>query len=460
MIKQAALLALCCLCLFVLPSNNPILRPDILLENKQAKVYFLKCIDPGNPQIFWSIEIKTPAIGASRPETLVLGDLYVQYVSEILSGRAYAAAQDDLNFTLECSDNGLFLTIEGSGDKADLLLSSIVDVLKNPHLKEEKFKSFKNALLRRYRNAAQENPIAQACDILKSILKDHTLEQTKAVAIKKATFEGLEKFTADLLNETFIEAILYNNQDSHETEQIIQRLIAKIDGKAYSLQDPSKEVIETPKVIGPFFVEAKTKAQDNVIVLAIENHPGTVQAWAAQHALMHVIKDPFFNELHTQQDAGDIILSQTEEFDDCLFSTFTVRSSSHDVRDLLARMELFFENYLKDLEIQVPKNRFDKIKASLITRHQQSPNNTLEMGMLLHKLAFEYDGDFDRPGKQVKGLQDLTYQDFLKSARNMMGKQNKERFAVLLKGNISEDQSLQYKKCRSLSHIRKAAGCL
>jgi insulysin len=128
------------------------------------------------------------------------------------------------------------------------------------------------------------------------------------------------------------------------------------------------------------------------------------------------------------------------------------------VRDLLARFELLIEGFLQELEqTELPESRFQIIKDSLQSTLEQPPKSLTEMGKLLKNLAFRYDGDFDWISKRIEGFKELTYPEFIEIANQSFGKQNKQRFAILVKGTIPEEQSFNYMRLRGVNDLRKSS---
>ena len=72
-----------------------------------------------------------------------------------------------------------------------------------------------------------------------------------------------------------------------------------------------------------------------------------------------------------------------------------------------------------------------------------------KMGDELYKIAFRYDGDFDWFSKRAEVIKELSYAEFIKNAQQFLSRQNKQRFAVLLRGKIPASQEFRYTKARS-----------
>lgn len=439
-------------------SENYIPHPKLLLNDDHGKIYWSPDTLYAMPQISWTFQIKSPSISPADAASMVLADLFVKNATEALSNYTYPASMAGLNFSFTRTDDGLSLSIDGFSDKADLLFLDIIKELKSLHPREQKFKIYKDALLRQYQNASLEMPILQSIEILKSLIyKDYVTDKNKALAIKKITFDKFEEFSSTLFNKAYIEGIIYGNIDEVNASLLASKLLASLDSQPYPKDEQYKKAIITlPEDKGPYFYELTTKAQGNAVILAITTEPFSFKVKAAQQILMQAMKEPFFTELRTKQQTGYIVLSRLEEFELHLFDLFAVQSNTHDGRDLLARFELFIEGFLQELtKAEVTQDRFDNIKKSLLSILQQPPKNVSEMGEVLNRIAFTYNGDFDWISKRIQGFQELTYEEFLESVQQVMGKQNKQRLAILLKGNIPEETALQYKKAANLAQLRK-----
>ena len=72
--------------------------------------------------------------------------------------------------------------------------------------------------------------------------------------------------------------------------------------------------------------------------------------------------------------------------------------------------------------------------------------NLPSMATHLDRLAFTHKEDFDRSEKQVIALKSLTYADLKKETLALFSRNNKNRIAILVKGNLPEDKMFQYQE--------------
>lgn len=431
-------------------------HPTALVDNDNGKIYFAQDAYYSAPTISWLFQIKTPAIDPTNVESIVMADIFVKHANETLNAYIYPASVAGLNFSISSANNGLAIGIDGYNDKSKSLFLDLLKELKEFKPREQKFKTYKELVLRNYLNDSLEMPIIQAYEVLKSVLhKNFFLSKQKAATIKKITFDQFQDFSQNLLEKTYVQGVLYGNMTQENAQTIASQLINTLASQPYPKNEQIKEeVIVLPTNEGPFIVETKSKVQGNAVILTLELDPFSFKERAAQEILMQAIKEPFFSALRTQQQTGYIVLSSAEEMEQHLFDTFAVQSNTHEGRDLLARFELFIEDFLQEIgKTGVTKERFENYKKALLITLRQSPQSISEMSALLYKLAFSYDGDFDWIAKRIQALEELSYEDFLESAYQSLGKENRRRLAIIFTGSTPET-NLKYRKLSGTGQLR------
>ncbi|HEV8052434.1 MAG TPA: insulinase family protein, partial [Parachlamydiaceae bacterium] len=349
----------------------------------------------------------------------------------------------------------LSITIDGYSDKSKALFEDLLKALKQFKPREQKFKTYKELLLRNYQNDSLEMPLMQGFETLQSILhKDFFTGKEKAAAIKKITFDQFQDFIHRLFEKTYVEGMMYGNMDLEEAQSVTAFLMDTLASQPYPKDEQKKvEIIVLPKDQGPFYIETKSKVQGNAAILVIGMDPFSFKERAAQQILMQAIKEPFFSTLRTKQQTGYIVFSKAEELEKHLFDIFSVQSNTHEGRDLLARFELFIEGFLQELsKSEVPEESFDNIKNAQLTNLRQPPQSITEMSALLYKLAFSYNGDFKWREKRINAMEQLSYEEFLKSTYQVLGKENKRRIAIIFTG--ATEDNLKYRRLNGTPQLK------
>ena len=422
--------------------QNTFPNPSLLVDDAQAKIYFAADNRFQLPQTTWFFEIKTPFIELNNPKKVVLADLYIKCLKDVLRPYSYPAQIADLSYHISRTTNGILLSLSGYRDNAETLFDAILERLKNCRPSEQVFQNFKDSLFRQYHNFAQEGPLQQGIEVYQSILHEsYSTPQQRADALKQVSYETLLNYMDHLYDQTFTEGLLYGNVNQGQALQIWKKLQTELASNAFPLEQRIVErVIVLPAQSGPHVIDLHVQSSAHAAILGVEGPSFTFKTRAAQQILAQAMNSAFYSTLRTKQQTGYLLFSRAEELDKHLFSFFAVQSTTHDPRDLLARFELFIEGFLEDMENnELTKEHFEKIRQSLLISLENSPQNLIETGHLLKTLAFKYEGDFDWMDKRIQGFKELTYEDFLGIARQFLGKQNKRRLAVLIRGTVDKD---------------------
>jgi len=439
-------------------ANRRIPLPELLLNNEKAKVYYSGDAQFLVPKSLIIFDIKTPQVEFGNALKVVLADLYVKALQESLNAMSYPAKIAGLEYDIARKDFSIEIEVTGYSDNVDLLFDEIMKSLRTVSPTQQEFDLYKKTLQRDYQNFAKNPPVEQAIELFKSaIYKRYTTDQQKAQAIETVTFDKFSTYLRQLFQQTFVEGTIYGNVSKKVAENITQRLLDAVSSTPYpKSKQKFPQVILLPNNEGPFYWESTTKVQGNAAVLTIEGLPEfSFKMRAAQQLLMQAVKEPFFSSLRTQQQTGYLVFSDALEVKKQLFNLFAIQSITHDPRDLLARFEQFIEGYMQEIDTDLPEERFETIKNALIFDLEQPRKSVSEMGEFLHKLAFEYEGDFDWVEKRIQGFKELTYAEFLEMAHQLLGKDNKRRIAVLLRGLTPKEKSFSYAPLRSLNAIRR-----
>lgn len=438
----------------------PIPKAELIVDQPLGKIYFANDTSFGTPEMYYYFDIKTPKIKSGMASSVVLADLYIKALKDSLNKLNYPATVAGLKYEIQRTENGVAITLDGYNDNADLLLKEIIKQLDKIEISEEKFAIFKDSQLREYENAYKSSPLKAASDAMKStIYKYYTSEIEKAEAIKTIDFQIFKDYLNSLFEQTYVEGVMYGNIQKKLATDTANLLIDALSKKPYLKNDrQQKEVISLPQHEGPFYLEQEVDVQGNAIILLIENQSFSHKIRAAQQILMQGASNPFFATLRTKQQTGYIVDSTTEELERKLFNLFVIQSNTHDPHVLLARIELFIEDFIQELgKTNILREDFETIKAALIQNLTHTYNNTKSMGEMLKNLAFKYDGDFDWINKRIQAFHDLTYEEFLEISKEFMGKDNKRRLGILIDGQIPKDKTLNYIKLQTINQLRSVS---
>lgn len=421
------------------------LVPDLLLDDEGAQVYFAKDARYLLPQVTTIFGFKSPSLDGSA-KSVALTDLYLKALSEKLSSPLFFAKSAGLDASFSQKDLKIMIAVDGFSDKAPLLLKDIFQALKTATFTKSQFEIYKQSLQSSYENASKDLPVIQAMALLSSVItNDSPTAVEKLKALKNISYEDFLKFSKALCQKGYLQGMIYGNLKEAQAKSLVSELRASI---GYMPYPPSEQL--TKKVLllnpneGPHMLSEKTDRQGNGIVLLIEEGPLSFEKRAANQVLSMVLQDGFFDTLRTKQQTAYIAKAWDSELERQLLQYFAVQSSTHQPRDLLARFELFLEDFNKNFTDKIPVDRFENMRKMLIITLEMPPENMQGMTALLNTLAFTYNGDFSWIQKRVKSVQELTYEQLQEASQEFFSRKNTRRLAVLVEGKQSAENAFQY----------------
>ncbi len=401
------------------------------------------------PKISWTLRLLTPAVDTGDPKSNVLTDLWIETIKQELNPFAYLAKLGGLNSDITQITNGVELTINGFSEHAPQFLEHVLSIMKNPKLNEARFHMIKKALLDKYGKIETAQPYLQAIDLFKDVLYDHySTERDKVKALDRISFDDFQRFAQSFFKETFYEALFYGNLTKSEAARASQ--IARTTQEAPYTRVREKKVAVFPGDKGPFYVARAKDGAGSALLVAIEDPDFSFRSLAMQKILSNLISGPFFDELRTKQQTAYLIANLHEEVEGKFFSLFLLQSFSYAPKDLLARVELFFEFFPKMLD----ETQFESVRSALVKELKRPFESVKKEGEELAKLAFDKGGDFNWRKKTAEAAKAVSFDEFVLYVNAFLGKQNRRRFAVLLKGK-GPQELFEYHKAPSLEWVKE-----
>ena len=396
------------------------------------------------PQIYWTYELRSPAINGLIPQSVVLRDIYIRALEEALSQVMYEAKVAGLSLDIGEAEEGIQLRFSGYHDKAPLLLEKVVLEMSLPKITEERFSLIVSRLKREYRNFQWDSPVRQARELFEeAVYLPYVTMKQKESALKGVTFEKFQKFLKRIWTKNYVEGIMLGNLTRQEALASWKMLQKGLGLLAYPLDKQKKrEVITLPTKKAPCAIRRKSRTPGSALFLALQDSDFTMKKRGAQQILQQTLGNEFFAELRTRQQTGYRVNFLGEELERKLFDNFVIQSATHTPEELLWRVEGFIEGFLQSLDDKIPQERFNKGKAALRAKLTEKPKSMADLGDLMQNLMLKFDGDFNWIQKRVEALDALTYEEFLDITRNILSRSNRRRLAVLLQGG--SPQPFQY----------------
>ncbi len=409
--------------------------PSLVSETENGIAYYSRSPEFSAPEAVIHLHIRSEQLQPTAKSS-VLASLYLDHVTDVLHPTLSAARSGGLSTRFELEKLKIHIQILGFNDKAPLLLEEILRQMPLHPPTKEQFDIYFARHEKIFANGAKALPVAQAKDLLESLLmSDRTSLPDKLAALRTISYEDFLEFHSKLFDKTYTEALFAGNltlKDAQGSWIDIQHLLSK--GTYPKTDHAQSKVLELPSTEGPFSVLRSTTAQGNGAILSIDAGEFTLEKRAAHEILSSALREAFFNELRTKQKTGYIAKAEPAEIEERLFHLFLVQSNSHNPEDLLYRFELFLEEFIEAKAIS--PERFDTLKATAVHSLETRFRNLKDKSALWDLLAFEKRADFQYIEKRIAALTSLTYEEFLTYTKESLQRSNRRRLAVLFEGRL------------------------
>jgi insulysin len=425
--------------------ENAAAAPVLVVQEALGKVYFQQDKKYQVPETAAIFSIKTPQMDGSA-KAAVLFNLYIRALSEKLSTADFFASQAGLDTSLGLKDYNFTISVFGYSEKTHLCLKTLFQSLLEVSPTASEFDIYKESQLASYDNASKELPIRQSMQLLNSMIYNNSPSSiAKYATLKDLSYEEFLAFTHEVFKSAYIEGLVYGNLSSAEAENIWADLKTTLNAHPFPVAKHYKKGVLLPSDrTGPYMVVQNTQRQGNCVVLMLHEGPFSLERRAVQQILSSALHDDFYETLRTKQQTGYIAQAWDVESERQLLQFFAVQSMTHQPEELLARFELFLEDFSRNLDEKLSPERFDTLKASLVHDLLMPPETLPGKACQLHYLAFEHEGDFDWITKRVETVNAISYEQFSKTSRLFLSRDNLKRIAVLMEGVLPEKNQFRY----------------
>ena len=434
--------------LALVPIEDPLKKvPTALINDDFGTLYFMQDQKYQVPETTVIFGIKTPEMNGDALSR-VLFDLYIRSLQDKLCSHLFFANEAGLHFDGYQKDDLFILTLSGYSEKTPLFLKTIFSTLRNISPTAAEFEIFKQSLLSTYDNASKELALKQSLHLLHSVLmKNHPTAIDRYIALQGVTYEQFLSFASGVFQTAYVEGTIHGNLTSQDALEIWRHYKTEVSPSPFPRADHYKNGVLIPSdQKGPYMLVKSTERQGNSALLLIHEGPFTQENRAVQQILSSALSDDFFDTLRSKQHTGYIAQSWDIKVEEQLFQLFGVQSISHEPSELLARFDLFLEEFSRDIQTKISLERFEMLKATLIKELEKPPENLGGKTSQLHVLGFEKKGDFEWLQKRIESTKALSYETFIQRAQTELSRQNKRRIAILMNGVLPSHTQLKYEE--------------
>ncbi|XP_078353430.1 nardilysin-like [Oculina patagonica] len=387
--------------------------PELIHDGNLGKVWHSKDTKFKTPRARFYFHLMSPLVNAS-PESMVLSDLFLSVLEYNLKEIAYAADVAQLGYSMNVSETGIVLKLEGFNHKLGLLFETVVDHMANFTVSTQTFEMVKRKLMRSYRNTIIK-PQKLVRSVRLSILQ-HIKWTTvdKRNVIPDATVEALQHFASCFKSKLFVESLIQGNVTSQEAISLQEQLYSKLQFMPLSsCLYPEFRVIQLPEGECVCRVMGFNKEDDNTVVTNYhQSGPATVEEFTIMDLLLMQMEEPCFDVLRTQEQLGYSVFCTCRNTFGVLGFSVTVQTQAgkFSAEHVDSRIDAFLDEFGETLR-SLTDDDFKSQVDSLIELKEHEDLSLADEADRNWTEVLDQTYIFNRKRREVDTLRKLTKED-------------------------------------------------
>ena len=431
-----------------LQGKNTTPQPRLLEQSDKGSAYYYLDDRYGEPKVMCSFKIKSPRFDGSAQQKIAL-QLFIRHIEEALRPWVYQMERAGYTISLYEEDLALVCTVSGYSDKIAKVCEDLLSrlVANATSASEREFTKHKANLKVTYQNQSKQRAVSQAFRLYRQSLYSHTPDTDALLeALQYTSYSQVQTFSKELFDTAYVEGLVGGNLSEESARKIwnkVKSLMAKPYATTHHLK---RRLVKLPEETGPYKMLKKVEEQGHAVCLVIQAGEHSFEKEAAMDILDVVLRNLYFDTLRSKQQVGYIASSGAFEFegDKALLHYFALQSTTHTANDQLMRTELMIEDFVKNFSAHLTEERFETIRAELLTSLRKDPRSLKHMCNRIRYLAFEQEANFERTQQQIKALEAITYEQVKQHAMQIYARSNLRRIAYLVVDDRPQGKHFAY----------------
>uniref|UniRef100_A0A3Q3AY03 Insulin-degrading enzyme n=1 Tax=Kryptolebias marmoratus TaxID=37003 RepID=A0A3Q3AY03_KRYMA len=302
--------------------------------------------------------------------------LYLELLKDSLNEYAYAAELAGLNYDLQNTVYGMYLSVKGYNDKQHILLKKIIEKMATFEIDEKRFDIIKEAYMRSLNNFRAEQPHQHAMYYLRLLMTEVAWTKDELREALDVTLPRLRAFIPQLLSRLHIEALLHGNitKELQSALGMMQMVEDTLIEHAHTKPLLPSQLIRYREVQVPdgwYVYQQRNEVHNNCgIEIYYQTDMQTTHENMLLELFCQIISEPCFNTLRTKEQLY-IVFSGPRRANGVQGLRFIIQSEKAP-HYLESRVEAFLCTMEKTLE-EMNEEAFQKHIQALAIRRLDKP---------------------------------------------------------------------------------------
>ncbi|XP_006630449.2 insulin-degrading enzyme isoform X1 [Lepisosteus oculatus] len=407
--------------------------PTLIKDTAMSKVWFKQDDKFFLPKACLNFEFFSP-FAYVDPLHCNMAYLYLELLKDSLNEYAYAAELAGLNYDLQNTIYGMYLSVKGYNDKQHILLKKIIEKMATFEIDEKRFDIIKEAYMRSLNNFRAEQPHQHAMYYLRLLMTEvaWTKDELKE-ALDDVTLPRLKAFIPQLLSRLHIEALLHGNITKQSALGMMQMVEDTLIEHAHTKPLLPSQLIRYREVQVPdrgwYVYQQRNEVHNNCgIEIYYQTDMQNTQENMLLELFCQIISEPCFNTLRTKEQLGYIVFSGPRRANGVQGLRFIIQSEKAP-HYLESRVEAFLRTMEKSLE-EMSEEAFQKHIQALAIRRLDKPKKLAAECAKYWGEIISQQYNFDRDNIEVAYLKTLTKENIMQFYRDLLSVDAPKRHKV------------------------------
>ncbi|XP_047206876.1 insulin-degrading enzyme isoform X1 [Girardinichthys multiradiatus] len=397
--------------------------PALIKDTAMSKVWFKQDDKFFLPKACLNFEFFSP-FAYVDPLHCNMAYLYLELLKDSLNEYAYAAELAGLNYDLQNTVYGMYLSVKGYNDKQHILLKKIIEKMATFEIDEKRFDIIKEAYTRSLNNFRAEQPHQHAMYYLRLLMTEvaWTKDELRE-ALDDVTLPRLKAFIPQLLSRLHIEALLHGNITKESALGMMQMVEDTLIEHAHTKPLLPSQLIRYREVQVPdggwYVYQQRNEVHNNCgIEIYYQTDMQTTNDNMLLELFCQIISEPCFNTLRTKEQLGYIVFSGPRRANGVQGLRFIIQSEKAP-HYLESRVEAFLCIMEKALE-DMNEEAFQKHIQALAIRRLDKPKKLSAECAKYWGEIISQQYNFDRDNIEVAHLKTLTKENIMHFYRDRL----------------------------------------
>jgi secreted Zn-dependent insulinase-like peptidase len=361
--------------------------------------------------------------------------LWLHNINSELQGALYRANIAGLHYRLYGHQCGFTIHCRGFTQALAPLAEQVLNHTFDATCSYTKYSEAKQSQHRALTNTLMNKPINRLFSRLGVLIQRYSYAPLSLLeTLPKITYEDFVETTKQALTKMHCESFFHGNWQRRQAISW-QETLAPISERLTLKVPITRDVIRLPK--GESLIQSlHCEHEDAAVVLYLQSPDMSPEKTAFCMVIEQMLAGPFFNALRTEQQLGYVVGTGYMPHNQHPGIAFYVQSPTHGVNELFTAMIHFLKEQIHDLFFY--RNYWPAIQKNLLKQLTEPDLNLVMQSQRLWLCLGVSDPQNTRQQALVRALQEMTFDDLVKGAEELLSRQSFGELILYAQGKFDD----------------------